>query len=228
MARQVHLVVDTGVDDALAIVVAWLHPDLDLTGVTAAAGNVSLAQSLTNTRFVLEAIGAGRVPVSGGAGVRVDGAPFERRYVHGPDGLAGLVGETPRSTTLAAATPPMLAVADATTLVCLAPMTSLLPLSPREVVATYARPGEPNHAMDPAAANQVRSCWRVHDVTPQASLSAWPGAGAGARTTDVSWLVDSLVGHQRRRGAGLGDAEALLILAGSRDPVTELVGLLAG
>lgn len=225
--RRVHLVVDTGVDDALAIVVACLHPALELTGVTSAAGNVSLAQSLTNTRLVLDVVGATSVPLSAGASRRCDGARFASRAVHGSDGLAGMSVPAGDVEPSGPGPPP---VADETTLVCLAPMTTLLDMAPRCVVATYARPRQANHAMDPVAGDKVRSAWSVRDVEPGFGLgrhdppgAVWPKGGQRGAVVD---LVRRLVDHQRQRGAGLGDAEALLRLVGSRDPLVDLVGLL--
>ena len=224
--RRVHLVVDTGVDDALAIVVAWRHPGLELTGVTAAAGNVSLARSLAHTRFVLDVVGATLVPLSAGAARRHDGTDFAPRPVHGPDGLAGL---SPPTTDVGPSVRGVRVIDDRTTLVCLAPMTTLLTMVPGSVVATFARPGQANHAMDPAAADAVRSDWSVRDAQPgdlplaDRPAAAWPIGGRHDRAVD---LVRRLVAHQRRRGAGLGDAEALLGLVGARDPLADLVRLL--
>jgi inosine-uridine nucleoside N-ribohydrolase len=186
--------------------------------VTSAAGNVSLEQSLTNTRFVLDVVGAGSVPLFAGAALRSDGLRFEQRSVHGPDGLAGLSGAVVCGQVEAPT-----AVAPDATLVCLAPMTTLLDMRGGEVVATFAKPGEANHAMDPQAAKTIRSGWLVHDVAPTASLCGWqPVVGADR----IAGLVDALVAHQRRRGAVLGDAEALFALLSSRDPVGDLAGLL--
>ena len=224
--RRVHLVVDTGVDDALAVVVACLHPGLELAGVTCAAGNVSLAQSLANTRLVLDVVGVTSVPVSAGAARRYDGSDFTPRAVHGPNGLAGL---SAAADTVEPSVPGVPVVADGTTLVCLAPMTTLLAMAPRSVVATYARPGQANHAMDPMAGDAVRSAWSVCDLEPgdmpraDSFGAAWPPGGERTRVID---LVRRLVAHQRQRGAGLGDAEALLGLVGSRDPLADLVSLL--
>ena len=222
MARRLHLVVDTGVDDALAIVGAWLHPDLELAEVTAAGGNVTLAQAVVNTRYVLHSIGATSVEVSVGAAHRCDGRPFRRRSVHGPDGLGGLVG--PISSQAPVPWPPPASVdASSAMLVCLAPMTTLLDVDPGTVVATYARPGQANHAMDTAAADGVRARWLVRDADTSADLSSWVfDAGQGSAVTR---LVDHLVHHQRKRGAGLGDAAAVLRLASGTDPVRQLAEL---
>ncbi len=47
--RTVLLDVDTGVDDALAILYAVAHPDLNLIGISRLAGNASLVQVVRNT-----------------------------------------------------------------------------------------------------------------------------------------------------------------------------------
>ena len=45
----VYLDVDTGVDDALAILLAVKHPALEVRGVTTVVGNVDLEQVTRNT-----------------------------------------------------------------------------------------------------------------------------------------------------------------------------------
>jgi len=141
--------------------------------------------------------------------------------VHGPGGLAGLTRPVPDADDVGPVAD--LVIAPDATLVCLAPLTTLLELDPRAVVATYARPGEANHAMDPVAAQRVRRSWDVSDVRSGSSLTAWP---ARASSAGVPGLVERLVGHQRRRGAGLGDAEAVFAVAGAADPVADLGHLL--
>ena len=59
--------VDTGTDDALAIIYAIGHPDLELRGISCVAGNVPLDQVMINTCKVLGAIGAGDIPIAAGA-----------------------------------------------------------------------------------------------------------------------------------------------------------------
>ena len=87
---RLRMVVDTGVDDALALVAAVLHPGLDVVEVVAAGGNVARSQCAANTRFVLGLLGVPAVPVTAGADRRADGLAYAGRAVHGPDGLAGL------------------------------------------------------------------------------------------------------------------------------------------
>jgi pyrimidine-specific ribonucleoside hydrolase len=86
--------VDTGVDDALALLFAARHPDLDLRAVTCVAGNVGVDQVVVNTLTVLEAAGALDVPVARGAARSLVQKPVPLRPVHGADGL-GDVGWAP-------------------------------------------------------------------------------------------------------------------------------------
>jgi pyrimidine-specific ribonucleoside hydrolase len=66
--------VDTGVDDACAILLATLHPRLDLRAVTCVAGNVGVDQVVRNTLIVLAAAGRSDVPVARGAARHPAGA----------------------------------------------------------------------------------------------------------------------------------------------------------
>jgi pyrimidine-specific ribonucleoside hydrolase len=89
-ARPVILDVDTGVDDALAILLAVRHPALDVRAITCTGGNAPLAQVVTNTLRVLDAAGAGPLPVAAGAHRPLLEAPQHAAAIHGSDGLADL------------------------------------------------------------------------------------------------------------------------------------------
>jgi inosine-uridine nucleoside N-ribohydrolase len=67
MPIPVVLDVDTGVDDACALLLAALHPDVDLRAVTCVAGNAPVDDVVRNTLVVLEAAGRGDVLVGRGA-----------------------------------------------------------------------------------------------------------------------------------------------------------------
>ena len=69
-ARPIVLDVDTGVDDACAILLAALHPGLDLRAVTCVGGNAPLPQVVSNTLAVLHTAGRDDVPVAAGANRR--------------------------------------------------------------------------------------------------------------------------------------------------------------
>ncbi|WP_205857342.1 nucleoside hydrolase, partial [Phytoactinopolyspora endophytica] len=62
-ARKVVLDVDTGNDDAVAIMMAALHPDIDLIGCTTVGGNLSIEETTDNTLRVLDHVGRSDVPV---------------------------------------------------------------------------------------------------------------------------------------------------------------------
>ncbi len=129
-ARPVILDVDTGVDDALAILLAVRHPALDVRAITCTGGNAPLAQVVANTLRVLDAAGASAIPVAAGAHRPLLEAPQHAAAIHGSDGLAdlGLPGSarTPEPVhavellrrTLAASEQPL-------TIISLAPLTNI-------------------------------------------------------------------------------------------------------
>jgi pyrimidine-specific ribonucleoside hydrolase len=90
MSIPVILDVDTGVDDALAILFAVRHPGVDVLGISCVAGNASLAQVVDNTLRILDAADAPDVPVAAGAVRPLIEAPRASSHVHGVDGLGGI------------------------------------------------------------------------------------------------------------------------------------------
>jgi len=65
--RKLILDVDTGTDDAVAIMLAALHPDLELLGCTTVNGNIEVEYCTDNTLRVLDFIGCSDIPVFEGA-----------------------------------------------------------------------------------------------------------------------------------------------------------------
>ncbi|HEX6917885.1 MAG TPA: nucleoside hydrolase, partial [Phycicoccus sp.] len=96
MSIPVVLDVDTGVDDACALLLAALHPGLDLRAVTCVGGNAPLTDVVRNTLVVLETAGRGDVPVGVGAARPLLEEPLDARHVHGADGMADLGYPPPR------------------------------------------------------------------------------------------------------------------------------------
>src|SRR6185312_7024384 len=82
--------VDTGVDDACALLLAARHPGLDLRAVTCVAGNTALDQVVRNTLTVLAAAGAGDVPVARGAERPLLDQHRGAHHFHGSDGMGDL------------------------------------------------------------------------------------------------------------------------------------------
>jgi pyrimidine-specific ribonucleoside hydrolase len=87
---RIILDVDTGVDDACALLMAALHPDVELLAVTCVSGNVSVDDVVRNTLKVLDVAGRPDVPVAGGAARPLLEPVREARHVHGADGMADL------------------------------------------------------------------------------------------------------------------------------------------
>ncbi len=79
--------VDTGIDDAFALLYALGRPDARLLGVSTVVGNVSLAAATRNTRAVLALAGRPDIPVWPGAPAPLMGAAVDASDVHGQTGL---------------------------------------------------------------------------------------------------------------------------------------------
>ena len=78
---------DTGVDDALALLLATRSPALEILGVTCVAGNVPLDAVVPNTLTVLDAAQRPEIPVAAGYDRPLVAAFESASHVHGEDGL---------------------------------------------------------------------------------------------------------------------------------------------
>ncbi|HET7034778.1 MAG TPA: nucleoside hydrolase [Thermomicrobiaceae bacterium] len=170
--------VDTGVDDAVALLLATCLPELVLLGVTTVAGNVALDLTTENTLRVLAAAGHPEIPVYRGMAAPLARPHLDAAAFHGANGLAGV--ELPRSpATVSRVTAPEFIVQSLRqrpgelTLICVAPLTNLavalrlepeLPRLVRRVVVmggVFQNPGnvtayaEFNIWADPEAAAEV-------------------------------------------------------------------------
>ncbi len=79
--------VDTGIDDAFALLYAIAQPSVRVIGVSSVAGNVDLTKATRNTRAVLALGGRGDIPVWPGAAAPILHAPADASIVHGDSGL---------------------------------------------------------------------------------------------------------------------------------------------
>lgn len=88
---RIILDVDTGIDDALAILYALRRPDISLEAVTTVYGNIDIAQATRNSLQILEAAGRTDVPVAQGA-ARALTRPYTKKgsVIHGANGLGGV------------------------------------------------------------------------------------------------------------------------------------------
>ncbi len=94
MPKRVIIDCDTGIDDAIALLLCFRH--LDVVGITTVAGNVALANTQRNTRYVTELAGRQDIPVYAGCD-RPLLVPLETAAaVHGAGGLGDI--EIPQPT----------------------------------------------------------------------------------------------------------------------------------
>lgn len=91
MPVRVILDTDTGVDDALAILLAMRSPELRVEAITGVCGNTPLENCVRNIHLTLSALDAREIPVVAGGEDR----PLVRELtfagdIHGDDGLGGV------------------------------------------------------------------------------------------------------------------------------------------
>ncbi|MCD9027092.1 nucleoside hydrolase [Luteimonas sp. BDR2-5] len=96
MTQTIPLLIDTdpGVDDALALLMAFNDAAHDVVGLTIAAGNVGLPHTVANALKLCEVAGRGDIPVYPGSASPLLHAAPDAAYVHGNDGF-GDVGYAP-------------------------------------------------------------------------------------------------------------------------------------
>ena len=217
--------VDTGIDDAVALLYATASPALDLCGVTVVAGNVPVEVAARNSTAVLSHVGADHVPVVIGADRSLSGSgPRGGPTDHGADGLGGV--RVPRGAEPSEHGPRSLLRSVASdgpvTLVGLAPLTNLAVLAPTAddvvLVAGELEVGEPaelNSAHDPGATARVLAAGRpltlyVADVFERVSVRPEDVARLRSSGLAAARLAGELLAV--RRGHLVGDAGALVLL----------------
>ncbi len=89
-ARPIIIDCDPGQDDAVALLLAFASPELDVVAVTAVAGNVPLALTAANARRVCELAGRADVAVHAGCPRPILGRLETAEHVYGKTGLAGV------------------------------------------------------------------------------------------------------------------------------------------
>jgi inosine-uridine nucleoside N-ribohydrolase len=222
---RVVLDVDTGIDDALALLYAVASPAVELCGVTVVAGNVPVEVGARNSAAVLAAAGAGDVPVAIGAARTTAGAgPRTGPTNHGPDGLGGVVlppaperpGLRVRDVVDAAARGGPYA------LVGLAPMTNVAEVAPlADAVVLLGgelvpqEPPELNAGHDAPATSRALASGRpttvyVIDVFEQVSVTAEDVARLRSSERAAARIAGDLLAVRRARL--IGDAGAVVLL----------------
>lgn len=83
--------VDTGIDDAVALVLALQAKELDIKGITTVAGNQTIEKTTRNTLDVVEYFGRSDIPVAMGAKGPLVREQIIAAYAHGESGLGTAV-----------------------------------------------------------------------------------------------------------------------------------------
>lgn len=125
---------DPGLDDALAILLAFASPEVEVLGLTTVGGNAGLVHTTGNALRLLHLIGKNDVPVAAGADtplVRRDAA--SAASVHGDDGFGGVsLEEAPREADVRPAVQLLVDLiegsAEPVTLIALGPLTNVATL----------------------------------------------------------------------------------------------------
>ena len=90
MSKKIIIDTDPGVDDALALVLALNSPELEVVGLTAIFGNVSVKQAAHNARILAD-MASYEIPVFAGESVPMVRTPAPYAdFVHGDDGFGNI------------------------------------------------------------------------------------------------------------------------------------------
>jgi purine nucleosidase len=192
---------DTASDDAVAILMALQHPDIDVKAITVVAGNMPVAQGSINARYTVEMCGKD-VPVYEGVDQHIIRDLYRAYFFHGPDGMGNMNYPAPKA-------PPekkhavealieTIRANPGIILVTLGPLTNvaLAVLQAPDIVPLVSR-----CVVMGGAANTVGN------ITPAAEYNIWCDPEA-ARTVFRSGLPVEMVGWETCRGdANLSEAE---------------------
>lgn len=214
-ALPVLLDVDTGIDDALALLLAVRSPELELVAVGTVSGNVTAELAAANTLRALEAVGAGDVPVAVGAGAPLVERRADAAWVHGEDGLGntGLpapLGSPSGETAVAQLLRLSQVHAGVLTVIAVGPLTNI-------ALAL---------ALDPGLASRLaRLVIMGGSARAGGNLGPWAEANIGhdpeaAAMTFAAAVPRTMIGLDVTSQTTLGDTD-VTAFAGSRDPAGE-------
>ena len=96
MARNVIIDCDTGMDDAVALLLALRSPEFNVLGITCVNGNVGLGHVVNNTLRVVEHSGKDVPVYAGYSSALMPAGEEDAAAVHGKDGLGGLPFPAPK------------------------------------------------------------------------------------------------------------------------------------
>lgn len=87
--RTILIDCDPGIDDAIALLMAFAASELDVVGITSVGGNVGL-EATTKNALALATLAGRRIPVARGMDLALVAETKRAESVHGTDGLGGV------------------------------------------------------------------------------------------------------------------------------------------
>jgi purine nucleosidase len=191
--RQFLIDTDVASDDAVALIMALRHPDVEVVGITTVAGNVDVRQASRNALYTAELCGSS-VPVFAGAEKPLKRAHWSADWFHGRDGLGDHGYPAPRRA------PEKMGAGDA--------MVELIEAHPGVVMVTLGPLTNVALALQkrPEIAKKVSRCVVMGgapccegNVTPAAEYNIWCDPEA-ARVVAKSGMPVEMVGWHLSRG----------------------------
>lgn len=194
MTHKMIVDTDTASDDAVALMMALVNPDIEVVAITIVAGNVPTRQGSINARFTVELCGR-HTPVYEGATRPLRRAPYRAEFFHGQDGMGNMNYPAPQTSPAAGhavdALIEHILANPGVILVTLGPMTN--------VALAVSRAPEIIHNVSRCVVMGGAAC-TVGNITPAAEYNIWCDPEA-ARICFRSGLPIEMVGWELCRGA---------------------------
>lgn len=99
MKKPIIIDCDPGIDDAIALIIAFKAPEIDVRGITTVAGNQTLDKTTRNALALVEAFKVD-IPVARGSAYPLLRNQVTAGYVHGESGLKSLILPEPKKEAL--------------------------------------------------------------------------------------------------------------------------------
>lgn len=209
MSVPVILDCDTGTDDAVAILVAALHPDLDLVGVATAWGNHDVAHTTDNSLRVLDLVGRGGV---GGVGVHPGcNGPVRPRLEELPSGRSDLPATLGLPAATSAAGIPAVEWLVETLRAATVPITVVVTGPLTNLAATVA--ADPGIVEAVGGLVVLGGTYRERGVTPYAERNVWCDPEAAHDVLDAGFRDVLLVTMDATFSAPLTSADSARLRA---------------
>jgi purine nucleosidase len=184
---------DTASDDAVALIMALRHPEVEVAGITTVAGNVEVRQASRNALYTAELCGSS-VPVFTGAEKPLKRAHLSADWFHGRDGLGDheypAPQRSPEKVGAVAAIVELIEAHPGIVMVTLGPLTNV-------ALALQKRPGIAKKVSRCVVMGGAPCC--EGNVTPAAEYNIWCDPEA-ARIVARSGLPVEMVGWHLCRG----------------------------